>query len=512
MFELLVENSFYLFATLVCLYIYRIFTEDKLTSRTRSLSYPPTPPNPHWFWGHVFAIFDPKSKASSDLNFFRQVMELKSKMIMIKLPLISPYPRMILVGDPETAKHICLSKDFPKSPTYGDLIPFIGSQSIVIKEGKEWSGKRKLFNAGFDPTFLCKIVTVIVDKCNRLINVCRQDIKDGLVTNMHERAIIFTSDVIAQVVFGEDWGSDSNTLKISRDFVDVIGVQQKNPLKKYNIFFQLKLRQLKNLLDRDMINLVNKRTEKLHETRGEKDILSLALTDIHKSKQLKKDEKLKLTKTEMEDIISQLKTFYFAGHDTTASLISWAVWLVAQNPTVCEKLRAEAKRELGQQTFTNDQNNKMHYPTYQDLQRCTYIEAICKEALRLYPPAATARYNHDPNAEFNGCRIGQSILYVCSYVLHRHPDLWDQPEAFIPERFLDSENDPSFDYKYQPFSRGPRDCIGKYFAMAEAKIAIAAIFINFDAVVENKNEIYTHVLTTRPLDGAKVKFSLVAQD
>merc|ERR1711933_290525 len=123
--------------------------------------------------------------------------------------------------------------------------------------------------------FLCKIVTVIVDKCNRLIDVCRQDIKDGLVTNMHERAIIFTSDVFAQVVFGEDWGSDSNTLRTSRNFVDVIGSQQKNPLNKYNIFFQLKLRKLKNLLDKDMIDLVNKRTERLHETQREKDILSL---------------------------------------------------------------------------------------------------------------------------------------------------------------------------------------------------------------------------------------------
>lgn len=129
---------------------------------------------------------------------------------------------------------------------------------------------------------------------------------------------------------------------------------------------------------------------------------------------------------------------------------------------------------------------------------------------RLFPPAGTARINHDPNAEFNGYCIGRSILYIVPYCLHRHPDLWDDPDEFIPERFLDKANDPFLEYKYQPFSRGSRDCIGKYVAMMEAKIAIAAIFLSFDAIVEDKNEIYASGITSRPFYGAKVRFTRTA--
>mmetsp|Transcript_26725 Transcript_26725/g.40930 ORF Transcript_26725/g.40930 Transcript_26725/m.40930 type:complete len:144 (-) Transcript_26725:273-704(-) len=142
---------------------------------------------------------------------------------------------------------------------------------------------------------------------------------------------------------------------------------------------------------------------------------------------------------------------------------------------------------------------------YEKLQRCTYLKAVLKEALRLYPPGAAARYCDTGNEEYKGHRIGKCILCISCYVIHRHPDLLEDPDEFQPNRSLDAER--NYDNVYMPFSRGMQDCIGKYFATLEAQIGVLSLLLNFDIIVVNKDEKPSSRIATRRMNGAKVLFS-----
>lgn len=145
-------------------------------------------------------------------------------------------------------------------------------------------------------------------------------------------------------------------------------------------------------------------------------------------------------------------------------------------------------------------------PTYEQLQKCTYLEAVIQETLRLYPPVTSlSRYETDEDFTYKGYHFGGCVIGINIYAMHRHPALWKNPEAFRPERFLDGSEENIAD-KWIPFSRGPRNCIGKYFATMEAKLAVSAISIRFDSECVDPNETLAQAVLAFPFKGAKVKF------
>lgn len=146
-------------------------------------------------------------------------------------------------------------------------------------------------------------------------------------------------------------------------------------------------------------------------------------------------------------------------------------------------------------------------PTYDDLQKCTYLEATLKETLRLYPPASGSRYASNADETYNGYAIGNSILVSANHVMHRHPSLWKNPEEFRPERFLDGSEGDNLSRKFNPFSRGKRDCIGKHFALLEGKIAVSTIVSMYDFECVDPSERQVARLTNVPLNGARVRFA-----
>merc|ERR1711966_611236 len=149
------------------------------------------------------------------------------------------------------------------------------------------------------------------------------------------------------------------------------------------------------------------------------------------------------------------------------------------NTQTLEKVRDELK-ENG--IWTDPKTS----PTYEQLQKCEYLHAVIRETLRLYPPG--------------------SVLMVNAYCMHRHPDLWIEPEVFRPERMIDgSEGDVNAKLMY--FAKGPRDCLGKYFAMLEAKLAISALVSKYDLQCVDPNEQIAYNLTNVPANGAKVRFT-----
>jgi cytochrome P450 len=153
-----------------------------------------------------------------------------------------------------------------------------------------------------------------------------------------------------------------------------------------------------------------------------------------------------------------------AGHDTTSTTLCYALWALGRNPDIEERLYDEVAA-LGTRTLTPE-----------DVPHLGYTVQVLHEALRLCPPGAgTPRLlNEDITVDGYRAEAG-TIALVNFYVMHRDPDLWDDPLSFDPGRFSLERSAGRNRWQYLPFGGGPRSCVGDHFAMLEATLALATI-------------------------------------
>lgn len=464
----------------------------KLT-RKQHLPYPPGPKG-HFLFGNTFDLPDFEKGETYDTYNLKMAQEY-GLVYSVNIPFI--LGRLIVISDPDLAKRVLVTKNYPKSFFYKLLVPLIGPQSLVILKEQEWVGMRKAFNPGFAPLFLKNMVQTMATKLERFVQNIERDIDADQVTNMLLEAQSFTSDVIVQIAFGEDWGNTGEphpARKLEDEICSLYSSLAMNPLRRiYDLRTKHKMHKVGIELQEEMRAILDRRLAAGTTATDSKDILSLAIAHLTK-------EGGTLTEQDKDSIVDQLKTFYFAGHDTTATTIAWAMWELSQHPEALMIVRSE----LQQQRVWTDPNIP---PTYKQLQECVYLEAVLKETLRLYPPASGLTRQCDNKMEsYNGYCIGNSVLLVNAYVMHRHPALWKRPNEFLPERFLDgSEED--INSKFMPFSKGKRDCIGKYFALLEAKLAVSALVMRYDLECDDPTDHIFQLLTNIPKQGAKVRFS-----
>lgn len=500
--------------------------------------YPPTPKDEHWLFGHVLNLIPTKlgfpPNVSHDILFFEWMSRLESKVVMFRIPFKG---RLISVGDPAVARFVLQTKTksasgtttslFGKHPNYSTLGPLVGRKSLVAIHGDEHTHQRRLYNPGFSQNFLKKTVATIAKKCDRFLSVCEnEDIANGLPTDLDKRAIDLTSDVIAEAAFGEDWGDESDDvsrkcgieiLNLFQQLLPIVGANFHFPVNKLRLVRRYKTWRLSRDLDRCMQRLVQRRIDRLQQANSIqdqlqiKDILSLTLSSLEAS-----SNGPSIPGADMELITSQLRTFYFAGYDTTGHTIAWAYWLLVQHPDKLERTRQELWNVLGKEWSENalkgNSSCHNHGLTYEQIQECEYLNSIILETLRLYPPAASSRYAVDDKSSIyeNKLKLGGCAVSLNFYAIQRDPDTWG-PTAndFCPERFLGEEGRTlARSNSFLPFSRGQRDCIGKYFALLEAKIAIACLVTRFDGIaVDPEKEVYRSQVISGPLNGCKVRLS-----
>lgn len=168
------------------------------------------------------------------------------------------------------------------------------------------------------------------------------------------------------------------------------------------------------------------------------------------------------------EVRNNLLVFIAAGHETTALALTWALYLLALDPVAQDRARAVAQGAL-----------EGRVATAADAPQLGYIRQVLDEALRLYPPGGfMARTAKVPDDMLGGpVRPGETIM-IPVFALHRHRDLWSDPDAFDPDRFAPGAG-PRHRFAYLPFGAGPRICIGMGFALLEATIILATLVSRF---------------------------------
>ncbi|WP_306223448.1 cytochrome P450 [Bosea beijingensis] len=187
---------------------------------------------------------------------------------------------------------------------------------------------------------------------------------------------------------------------------------------------------------------------------------------------------------------NEAATIFMAGHETTATTLSWAWYLLANAPWVRQSVHDEIAEVCGDRV-----------PTFADLPRLRWCRAVIQETLRLYPPVPLL-----PRQAREADRIGHidveksALVMIAPWLLHRSPDLWDRPNHFLPERFLSGARiDP---FAYIPFAVGPRICPGMNFGLDEATLCLAILAQRFEVLPREGYKVEPVCrLTLRPKGG-----------
>ncbi|OBB98551.1 cytochrome P450 [Mycobacterium sp. 852002-40037_SCH5390672] len=169
------------------------------------------------------------------------------------------------------------------------------------------------------------------------------------------------------------------------------------------------------------------------------------------------------------EIIEELIVFLFAGHNTTATTLTYALWQLGRCPDLQARAAAEVA-ELGERRLTPD-----------DVAGLGFTVHVVQEALRLCPPAPTGTRMAIRDVEIAGYRVpAGTMLAMGRMSVQRDPSLWENPLQFDPDRFSPERSKERNRWQYLPFGGGPRSCIGDHFAMLEATLALATIVRRFE--------------------------------
>ena len=167
-----------------------------------------------------------------------------------------------------------------------------------------------------------------------------------------------------------------------------------------------------------------------------------------------------------DDLVrDQMMTMLIAGHDTSTAQLSWTLYLLGAHPEWMARVQTEIRENLGSAA-----------PTPENTRTLTVLDQVIKESLRLYPPIHVGNRFTARDVELTGYTIpaGTRLMYSI-YLVQRHPDFWEAPDQFRPERFASGYQTRVTPFTYLPFGGGPRNCIGGSFAQLEARIALARL-------------------------------------
>jgi len=197
-----------------------------------------------------------------------------------------------------------------------------------------------------------------------------------------------------------------------------------------------------------------------------------------------------------QQLRDEVTTLFLAGYETTSIALTWAFDFLTHNPEMMEKLQAEVDAALGDRL-----------PTFMDLMKLPYSRMIFQETLRIRPPAWQLPRTAIEDDEIDGYHIpaGTTITGLI-YMCHYHPDEWENPEVFDPERFQPEKSEKRHKFAYMPFGAGQRKCIGMDFALMEGQLALAMVVQRYKLTKTNENLAEPQLSTTlRPKGGVVIK-------
>ncbi|KAH7304088.1 cytochrome P450 [Stachybotrys elegans] len=449
-------------------------------------------------------------------------------------------PPMTLITNHEMAEQISKASKLyplstPKSPTWTHMIPILGKTTLTAREGSDWKDLRRAYNPGFAPQHIWSLLPLILERMEPFLNYL-----DGFANSGHEFSLEtllsnLTFDIIGAAVMEVDLNAQhmdrSNQGELIRLFAQLLHTYADD---KFNLPWWIvplstwRRHQRARRIDFLVKEIIQQKYDGIKaDDNHSRSILALSLKDTSA-----------LTPRLLSETSDQVRSFLFAGHDTSTSMLQWLFYELSRTPRALRAVRAELDEVLGPSTDPREICTLLRHKGESSVARMSYLNAAIKETLRLHPPASTVRMT-PPNSGFtvraptgqDYCLDG-TIMYSCQAILQRDPAVFGHDaDVWVPERWLGDAAKKIPPSAWRPFERGPRNCIGMELANLEARVIIAIVARKYDFIkvglgesilnekgdpIENdkgqyktKLELYNvRRMTAQPVDGTMMKVKI----
>ena len=358
-------------------------------------------------------------------------------------------PPMVFVTDPSTIKQIFTghAHQFRAGQANKVFESLLGPNSLLLLDGNRHRRERKLLMPPFHGARMRLYGEMMWEITDRSIDTWPV----GAPFPIHPRLNDITLEVILRVVFGVDDGPRLTRLRaLVSDALRIF--DWGNPL--WGIAVWWRFVHIRSEIRELMCEEVTRRRARPLEEKT--DVMSLLVA-------ARDEDGQHMT---VEEIRDEMITLLVGGHESTAASLAWVIHRLLERPGVLAAAQAEVASVVGNGPHTPT-------PTAEQVARLVFLDAVIKETARLNPvvPVVARQLTSDLRVGNTSLPAG-SIAAPCIYLVHRRPDLWEEPEVFDPNRFLGGRADP---YRFFPFGGGVRHCIGAAFATYEMKIILARI-------------------------------------
>ncbi|HEY2525655.1 MAG TPA: cytochrome P450 [Candidatus Binataceae bacterium] len=365
--------------------------------------------------------------------------------------------RAVLLAHPHHIRHVLHDnhRNYDKQNVDYAMLRRLLGNGLLTSEGAFWHRQRRLIAPMFHRQRVAGFCNLMVNSTLEMLERWDALARRGEPFDVGAEMTRLTLKIVAKALFSADVSDDAEAIGDALTEVN----RQLGEFSLLDLFWMIptarkrRFRAAVSALDQVVGKIVEERRLSTHRNQ---DLLSMLLEAV--------DEETDKGMTPRQ-VRDEVLTLLLAGHETTANALTWTWYLLAQNPEAADKLEREVREVLGDRE-----------PDALELPNLRYTRMVVEESMRLYPPAWAISRNAVGDDEIGGYRIARNTsVIICSFITHRHPAFWEEPERFEPERFSPAQSEGRPNFAYLPFGGGPRICIGNGFAMTEAQLVLATV-------------------------------------
>ncbi len=401
----------------------------------------------------------------------------------------------LFLNRPEYIKQVLQENNhnYNKNVASTELLKSVLGTGLLTNDGASWLQRRRLIQPAFHRQRIAALGSLITTETTKLLDQWDDRPAGEAWLDVSNQMMGLTLRVVGLALFGADMSGEVDTVGTS--FTAILNFLTRAAFRPYLLFpgvpargkrqFQAARREL----DQVVYHIIARRRREGIEA---SDLLSMLVQA--------RDEETGESMTDRE-LHDEIITLLLAGHETTAVALSWAWYLLSKQQGVESRLHDELDSVLGGRV-----------PTSEDLPQLPYARMVIEETMRLYPPVWSILRRAVGDDEIGPYHVpaGTSI-FISPYAMHRHPDFWEDPETFDPERFTPARSAGRPHFAYVPFGGGPRQCIGNTFALTEAQLILATVAQRYRLRMDPASQVKPNALITlRPQGGLRMRLERVS--
>jgi cytochrome P450 len=392
------------------------------------------------------------SLAKDPLNFFIHSLHERGDLVPLNL---GP-TKLLLVHHPDYVRHVLQDnwRNYGKGSMWVAIRKMVGN-GLLGSEGELWLRQRRLMQPAFHRERLTGLTHTVTEVIAETLVDWKVRAENKQPVEMAHAMAELTMKIIVRTMFGTGI-SDANTREMVEAYSKALKLMN---VRMWTFFLpdfiplpgDLAFRETIQQIDHTVYRFIRERRQNPSDAN---DLLNMLLDA--------RDEESGEGMSDQQ-VRDEVFTVFMAGYETTSTVMAWVWYLIWQHPEVERRLQREVSDVLNERT-----------PTFEDLPRLTYTKTIIEEAMRMYPPGWMIPRSTLADDTIGGLPVkaGTTVL-ISPYVVHRHPDFWEDAERFDPDRFAAGRTITR--HASLPFGEGPRLCIGNSFAMMEMQLTVAMI-------------------------------------